>query len=158
MKLLVSVLTALLALANVAHADQTTLRPGLKVTTLSGKAFDLAAQRGHWVVVNFWATWCRPCIKEMPDISRFVREHPNVRAIGLAFDDAPKADIAAFVKAHPVDYPIAALDVFHPPADFGAPLGLPTTYLIAPDGRVAKKFIGPITAAKLVAAIGKPTP
>ena len=76
-------------------------------TTLDGKTFDLAAQRGHWVIVNFWATWCVPCIKEMPDISRFVATHKNVSAIGLAYDDSDPADIKAFVAKHPVVYPIA---------------------------------------------------
>ncbi|HXD37842.1 MAG TPA: TlpA disulfide reductase family protein, partial [Rhodanobacter sp.] len=67
-------------------------QPTLQVTTLQGKTFDLAAQRGKWVIVNFWATWCVPCIKEMPDISRFVAAHPNVRAIGLAYEDSDPAD------------------------------------------------------------------
>lgn len=128
-------------------------KPGLKVTTLDGKSFDLAAERGHWVIVNFWATWCIPCIKEMPDISAFVRSHKNVRAIGLAYDDSEPADIKAFVAKHPVSYPIAQVTMEHAPKDFDTPLGLPTTYLIAPDGTVAKPFVGPVTSASLGAAI-----
>ena len=59
----------------------------------------------------------------------------------------------AFLEPHPVVYPVAIVDVYAPPADFATPRGLPTTYLVAPDGKVAKHFLGPVTAAELDAAI-----
>ncbi len=146
--------TLLAAVAGSAPAfAKTATHPTLSVTTLDGKTFDLAAERGKWVVVNFWATWCSPCIKEMPDISAFVAGHKDVAAIGLAYEDTDKAEVQAFAKAHPVVYPLAQLDVYKPPADFDAPRGLPTTYLIAPDGSVAKLFTGPITVTDLEKAI-----
>jgi len=129
--------------------------PQLKIKTFDGKSFDLAAQRGKWVVVNYWATWCVPCIKEMPDISAFVKGRKDVVAIGLAFEDTDPKDIEAFLKKHPVSYDIAQVDVMEPPKDFGAPKGLPTTWIIAPDGRVAKQFVGPVTAEKLKDATSK---
>jgi thiol-disulfide isomerase/thioredoxin len=146
-------LAALLAFIPPAHAAMPKV-PTLKVTTLDGKSFDLAAHRGKWVIVNYWATWCIPCIKEMPDISRFVAGHKNVAAIGLAFDDSDTADIKAFVAKHPVVYPIAQVPLDKPVKDFDEPRGLPTTYVIAPDGTVAKQFIGPVTSASLGAVIG----
>ena len=146
---------AALAVTAPAFAAPDAAKPELKVTTLDGKPFDLAAQRGKWVVVNYWATWCVPCIKEMPDISAFVKSRKDVAAIGLAFEDTDAKDIKAFVAKHPVSYPIAQLDVTAPPKDFGAPKGLPTTFLIAPDGHVAQRFIGPITGEKLNEAIAK---
>ena len=127
--------------------------PTLSVKTLDGKTFDLAAQRGKWVIVNFWATWCSPCIKEMPDISRFVASRSDVSAIGLAFGGEEIADVTGFLQKHPVTYPIANVPLESPPKDFGAPKGLPTTFLIAPDGSVARKFTGPITAGELEKAI-----
>jgi len=145
-------LAGLLVAAAPVLAD-TAAKPSLKVTTLDGKAFDLAAERGHWVVVNFWATWCVPCIKEMPDISNFVKSRKDVTAIGLAFEDTDKADVVAFVKKHPVVYPIAQVDVLNPPKDFETPKGLPTSYLIAPDGSVAKRFVGGVDGKKLADAI-----
>jgi len=128
--------------------------PRLRVTTLDGKTFDLAAERGHWVIVNYWATWCVPCIKEMPDISRFVAGHEQVRAIGLAYQDGDVADIKAFAAKHPVDYPIAQISMDKPPADFDQPLGLPTTWVIDPQGKVAAHVVGPVTPAKLAEVIG----
>ena len=155
MKLFAAALLSVAALtAQAATPAAMPSHPALKVTTLDGHPFDLAAQRGHWVIVNFWATWCVPCIKEMPDISRFVAAHTNVRAIGLAYEDTDKADIQAFLKKHPVSYPVAQVTMDSAPKDFDEPRGLPTTYLIAPDGSVAKRFVGPVTGAKLGAAIG----
>lgn len=156
MKLFASslLLTACLLLIAPVHAVMPT-QPSLKVTTLDGKSYDLAAQRGHWVIVNFWATWCVPCIKEMPEISQFVKSHADVRAIGIAYDDTDPADIRAFLQKHPVSFPVAQVTMDKPLTDFDEPRGLPTTYLIGPDGKVAQHFMGPITPAVLSAAIGK---
>lgn len=133
--------------------------PTLAVDTVDGGRFDLSAQRGKWVVVNFWATWCAPCLKEMPELSALDAMREDVQVVGLAYEDITPADMQAFLKEHPVVYPIAIIDVMAPPADFATPRGLPTTYLIAPDGKVAKAFAGPVTAhdlETLIAAPGKP--
>lgn len=133
------------------------LVPSLKVATFDGGSFDLAEHRGRWVVVNFWATWCTPCLKEIPDLDAFDQARKDVDVIGLAYEEIERQDMEAFLKQHPIHYPIAVLDVYNPPADFDEPKGLPMTYLIAPDGKVAKKFLGPTTGddlGKLIAAAG----
>ena len=129
--------------------------PALKLTTIDGKAWDLAAQRGQWVVVNYWATWCGPCLKEMPDLSALDAMREHVQVIGLDYEEIEPDALKAFMKQHPVVYPIAIVDVYNPPADFAAPQGLPNTYLIAPDGKVARHFIGPVTAKDIDEAIAK---
>ncbi len=127
--------------------------PTLRIATIDGKPYDLAAHRGNWVVVNFWATWCGPCLKEMPELSALDAMRENIDVIGLAYEDIEAADMQAFLKTHPVVYPVAIVDVYNPPADFATPRGLPMTYLIAPDGKVAKQFLGPVTAKDIEAAI-----
>lgn len=145
----------LLAVYAVGLAAQThaAAHPTLVVITLDGKTFDLAAHRGEWVIVNFWATWCSPCIAEMPAISKYVATHKRVSAIGLAWEDTPHEDLVKFAKKHPVDYPLAQVDVSKLPVGFDAPTALPTTYLIAPDGTVAKHFLGPIDSESLDSVI-----
>jgi thiol-disulfide isomerase/thioredoxin len=151
-RLVILLVLALAAVSFGVHAAEAK-KPALALKTLDGKTFDLSAERGKWVIVNFWATWCSPCIKEMPDISKFVASRDDVRAIGLAFGGEEISDVTDFLKAHPVKYPIANVPLETPPKDFGAPKALPTTYLIAPDGSIAKKFTGPITTADLEKAI-----
>jgi thiol-disulfide isomerase/thioredoxin len=152
MKFAIAVLAATLSVG-VAHAA-TAQKPTLVVKTLDDKEFDLSKQNGKWVVVNFWATWCSPCLKELPDISAFVTAHKDkVEGIGLDFEDTDKADVVKFLQSHPLSYPVAQIDPDHPPKDFDEPKGLPNTYVIAPDGHVAKAFLGPITTKDLEAVI-----
>ena len=147
-------LVALLASAGMGAGAATAPKPALSVATLDGQTFDLSKQAGKWVIVNYWATWCAPCLKELPDISAYVSAHRDkVVAIGLAFEDTDKEDIVKFLKTHALSYPVAQVDVMDPPKDFDTPKGLPNTYVIAPDGHVAKAFLGPITSKDIDAVI-----
>ena len=139
--------------ADAVAATSASQTPSLKIATLDGTQYDLAAKRGGWVVVNFWATWCAPCIKEMPELDAFDAERMNVEVLGLAYEEIAVDEMRAFLKKRPVNYPIAIVDTYDPPADFPTPRGLPMTYIIAPDGKVAKEFMGPVTGADLTAVI-----
>jgi len=129
--------------------------PRFQAKAVDGKDYDLASHRGQWVVVNFWATWCGPCLQEMPELSALHAMRGNVEVVGLAYEDIEPEEMRAFLEKHPVAYPIVILDPYNPPEDFATPRGLPMTYLIAPDGKVAKQFLGPVDAHKIEQAIAE---
>ena len=118
--------------------------PRLQVSLVDGTRYDLAQHRGRWVVVNFWATWCGPCLEEMPQLSTLA-QRGDVDVIGLAYEDIEPQAMKDFLAQHKPAYPIAVLDTMNPPPDFETPRGLPMTVLVAPDGRVAKTVVGPVT-------------
>ena len=112
---------------------------------LGGGAVSLSDFRGEWVVVNYWATWCAPCRKEMPELSALHDERADVTVLGLAFEDVDDNDFEDFLTAAPVSYPILKVDVYAPPEPFGAPRVLPTTIILDRTGRAVKAFLGPVT-------------
>lgn len=110
--------------------------PALTVPTLAGPAFDLSAQRGHVVVVNFWATWCVPCRAEMPMLDTFYKKHQaeGLVLLGLSVD-TPSALSTVKKVAATVSYPIAvARDA--QTNSFPAANALPITYVIDAKGVV----------------------
>lgn len=141
--------------ATPAKAVDAAPTPALRVATLDGGTFDLAEHRGKWVLVNYWATWCGPCIKEMPELSALDAMREHIVVVGLAYEDTAPEAMQAFLRKHPVVYPIAMVNVYDPPKDFGSPRGLPTTFVIAPDGRIAKKYVGPVSARMVEEDIAK---
>ena len=141
--------------ASTGAVEHTAEMPRLQVRTVDGKSYDLADHRGQWVLVNFWATWCGPCLQEMPELSALHAMRGNIDVVGLAYEDIEPADMQAFLDKHPVAYPIAILDPYDPPQDFATPRGLPMTWLIAPDGKVARQFVGPVDARQVEQAIAE---
>lgn len=118
---------------------------------LGGGAVSLSDYRGQWVVVNYWATWCAPCRKEMPELSALHSERADVTVLGLAFEDIEEDDFKRFLEASPVSYPILEVDVYQPPEPFGAPTVLPTTIILDRSGRSVKAYLGPVTRESIEA-------
>ncbi len=118
----------------------------LTLPDLDGRDHQLSDYRGDWVVVNYWATWCAPCRKEIPDLSALHDARDDVTVLGLAFEDTEVEVFREFLLDYPASYPILLVNVYDPPAAFGAPRALPTTYLVDPDGALAETWIGPVTS------------
>src|SRR5271163_552116 len=115
--------------------------PPLVLTAIDGTSVDLAKLRGKVVLVNFWATWCAPCRKEMPTLDAFYRRHrgQNLELIGISIDFA--RDAAKMRKAAaPLAYPAAWINDISVNG-FGAPEGVPVTYVIDANGVIRDKFI-----------------
>jgi thiol-disulfide isomerase/thioredoxin len=151
---LTSVFANAAALSKV--AESTVKIDALSLTTLSGAAWRARDYRGKYVVVNFWATWCKPCIKEMPDFQT-ISQRKDVAVLGLAYEDSTDAELKVFLAKLKISYPNARVDVYAPmPAPLTVPKGLPTTWVFDPAGVLLKKFIGPVTQADLLAVMAPP--
>lgn len=157
-------LTRFLLLAAIAAPSASTLAapvigqpaPTLVVTELNGSRFDLAAERGHVVVVNIWATWCGPCRQEMPVLDEFYERYHSkgVVLLGLSADHGRRS--AAVRKAmKQFHYPAALIETAKKNG-FGRPRVVPMTYVFDRRGILrAKLWPGgtPVTEASLEAAV-----
>jgi thiol-disulfide isomerase/thioredoxin len=112
---------------------------------LGGGEVSLSDYRGQWVVLNYWATWCAPCRKEMPELSDLHTERDGLIVFGLAYEDTDDSAFDAFLEEFDVRFPVLRVDVYNPPEPFGAPRVLPTTYILDTTGRAVKSFVGPVT-------------
>lgn len=120
-----------------------------------GKPQSLAQWSGKPLIVNFWATWCAPCVREMPELSALQSEiAPNgMQLIGIGIDSAD--NIAQFAEKYKIGYPlyVAGIDGSELSRQFGNQGGLPFTVLIGRDGQVKKTYLGMLEFKQLRADI-----
>jgi len=110
---------------------------------------------GKWLVVNYWADWCPPCIKEMPELESFYNQNENkALVIAYNFDRLEGSDLKAQILRFKVNVPSILND---PGLLFGweTPPSLPATYIINPEGKLVETLIGPQTRDSLEAIIKK---
>jgi thiol-disulfide isomerase/thioredoxin len=102
---------------------------------MQGKEQRLSAHRGKWVLVNFWATWCPPCLAEMPDLLGLYNAHrdKDLVVIGVSLDST-RESVVEFVTKMGITYPIVVGD-YKMAAQIGNIDALPTTYLFDPTGK-----------------------
>jgi len=118
-----------------------------RVTDTNGKTHTLAGYKGKWVLVNYWATWCPPCLEEIPDlIALHENKKNNLVVIGVAMDYRNAKQVTDFADGLLVDYPIV-LGNPQVVSQIGPAQGLPTTYLYNPEGKMVAQQVGLITRA-----------
>ncbi len=124
---------------------------------LDGKQRSLSEFRGKWVVLNYWATWCPPCLEEIPDLVAFHDRHEDKDAlvIGLNYENISPAQLKAFADQYFISYPVLLNGDMHPAHERLAVGGMPTSYIISPEGEPVARQIGTITADQLEAFIAK---
>ena len=128
--------------------------PALLGTTLDGSAFDIATERGEWVLVNFFATWCAPCRQEHDDLAEFHALHQTIGDAGVVsvvFDDTT-GNAREFFDENGGGFPVVISDEGDIALDYGV-LKVPESYLVSPDGIVVAKIIGGVDAEGLEAIL-----
>jgi peroxiredoxin len=121
--------------------------PVFELQTLDGKKVKLSDYKGKKVILNFWATWCPPCKKEMPELERYYQNKPanvEILAVNFTVTEKGKENVVQFIQEHQFSFPIL-LDEKNKVNSMYEILSLPTTYFIDSDGVIREKFTGPLT-------------
>lgn len=129
--------------------------PPVVGTTLEGESFDMDDLRGEWVLVNFFATWCPPCIAEHPELVAFDEAHSDdgVEVVSVAFQN-DVGDVSEFFDSQGGGWPVLGEDVDAVAVSWGV-TGLPESFLVSPQGIVVHKFTGGVTEQDLDAILSQ---
>ncbi|MDQ8035417.1 MAG: TlpA disulfide reductase family protein [Bordetella sp.] len=144
------------AASGAAAASGTPDLYALSLPDVGGQTQALAQWRGKPMVVNFWATWCAPCVREMPELDALGKKYAGVQFVGIGVDSAD--NIRKFQEKVSVSYPLlvmgmGAIDTLR---QLGNPAGgLPFTLVFKADGSISEKILGEIDPAKLDASLAQ---
>ncbi|HJV81813.1 TlpA disulfide reductase family protein [Noviherbaspirillum sp.] len=141
------ILILLLAMPLLAQAASSTF----SLVDMQGKTHTLAAHQGKWVLVNLWATWCVPCLSEMPELEALSKSRDDLVILGLAVDGQNPRRVAQFAEKMRVTYPIIAGD--EEMAKQFKPRGFPTSILYDRAGNPVLVKEGAITRKEIESAL-----
>jgi thiol-disulfide isomerase/thioredoxin len=143
-----------LALAKLAADDAQRQEADFTLTDLAGHKWTRTALLGKVVVVNFWATWCPPCRKEMPDLDALYKKFRGQGLVVLAISDEDEPKVREFLKTRPVSYPVM-LDKGRQVNELYRVEGIPKTYIYGRDGQLVTESIDMRTRAQFLAMLAQ---
>lgn len=116
------------------------------LTDMHGVQHKLSNYRGKWVVLNYWATWCPPCLEEIPELVHFHENHKDKDGvvIGVDMEELKPGELEDFVEDNFVTYPVIPLTDNMP--SLTSVTSYPTTLLIDPSGELVIKHVGAVTS------------
>lgn len=117
---------------------------------VNGRMQSLNQYQGKWVVVNYWATWCGTCLKELPDLVSLHEDNTNkdIVVVGVNFESIGNDQLKRFVAEQSIPYPVLRSEPV-PVTALGKVPALPTTYIIDPNGKVVAGEVGLVTKQNL---------
>lgn len=128
--------------------------PAADFHTNQGEQYRWQELEGDYVIVNYFAEWCAPCLRELPELNEFYLEHgASAKLFGVSFDGLSNTQLAELRDQYEIEFPLI---LNQPPANlpFPAPGMLPATYVVTPSGEVKGPLLGEQTEASLLRAIG----
>ncbi len=139
--------------APAVKSETSEMAPNFNLTSTNGKSIQLSDYRGKVVIVDFWATWCPPCRKGIPDLIDIQKEFKSqVVVIGISLDQDTKSEVIPFMKKYGINYPVVYGDN-KVVSDYGSINAIPTSFVIGKDGKIVDKHIGLVPKTAFVQKI-----
>jgi len=157
MRIIIAIAILLVSLFVAVSCQQTPKadggKPAVVFTTLTGKDVKLSSLSGKWVVLNYWASWCKPCYKEVPALNKFAAKYKHKAVVlGVSLDRAQADEMSSIIKKMDIKFTTLKYD---PAQDLGIDTlaGIPATVIINPKGQIVKTLFGEQTESSLAKAI-----